>query len=186
MADDDAPAENGEEKATKEKGGGALGPIIAMILVMAVGAGVALVLASAISDDDAEEEVADPTQVEGTGEGPSKPWHEVKTSIDLGEILANVSHEQGRRYVKVAVQVWVKQEDSQLLMRPEYLPVMQEVVQEHLRTYDLQQLDHESVTFQIKRQVQEAMDKKLREILASTDPEKQYIEQVVLQNFLVQ
>ena len=189
MADDDAKSDEAADSSggdDKKSGGGALGPIVAVILVMLLGAGVALAFTWALTDADDDADPANPTTVEGDRDQDRQPLIDTHVAIELGEILANVSHEQGRRYVKVSVQVWVKKEDSAQLLRPEYQPMMQEVVREHLRTYDLNQLDHESVTLSIKRQVQEAMNKVLREVMAASDPERRYIEKVVLQNFLVQ
>lgn len=190
MADEDQndSGSASESKKSSDSKGGVVGPIVALIIVMGLGAGVALVFTWAIADKDKEDDKTEEEQLNQltTTTDNNKPLFETQVPVELGEVLANVNHEQGRRYLKVGLQLWVKSEDSQDMLRPELLPMMIEVVREHLRTYDMQQLDHESVTLSIKRQVRDALNKLLREILAAKEPDRKYVQRVVLSDFLVQ
>ena len=179
MADEEnAPAE-GEAAAESGGKGGGLGPIIALVLVAAVGAGIGAAAFMILGADEETVENIDEKSEKG-------PLTERSIAVPLGDILANVKGENGRRYVKVTIEVWVKKEEEPNINQPSILAMLRESLEERLHAFDMQNLANEYIHTSLRRIFKDEMDKKLRYILGKENTDVSYIEQVVLNNLLVQ
>ncbi|MHC5067547.1 MAG: flagellar basal body-associated FliL family protein [Planctomycetota bacterium] len=177
MADDDnKPAADDAEGG---KGGG-LGPILALALVLAVGVGVGFAINSLVqTDEDAAEEI-----VRGEDLGPL--WERAKP-LNMGDIVANVQGESGRRFAKVTVQLWVHAEDEIELQREELRPIMREVLTDKLRSYKLSELEADNAPDSLRRNFKEDLNRKLRQVFGmADDPDRTFITDIVLDGFLIQ
>ncbi|MDA3959397.1 MAG: flagellar basal body-associated FliL family protein [Planctomycetota bacterium] len=178
MADDD---DNKDKAADGGGGKGAMGPIIALVMVLLIGVGLGLVIKWAVSGEEVKEET---TTREITSSGPL--WEQAQ-ALDVGDIVANIQGESGRRYVKVNVQIWVKTEDAQSVSRPDLLPVLRETLQDKVRSYKMQELETGNVLDSLRRNFRDELNKRLREVMGEVDdPERTYVNKVVLDGFLIQ
>lgn len=175
MADDD------EQEGKASGGKGALGPILALVLVLLLGVGLGLAIKWAVSSDD-EDDAASSTETASTG-----PLWDRAQSLDIGDIVANIQGESGRRYVKVHVQLWVKTADAPKVSRPDLQPLLRETLQDKIRTYKMQELETGNVLDSLRRNFRDELNKRLREIMGEVDnPERTYVTRVVLDGFLIQ
>ena len=177
MADENEVESGGKKNGG---GGGGLGPIIALVVVLAVGLGLGafvalLFTANETTGDDEEEAVA---QV-------GKMWERAK-ALELMDLLANVRGEQGRRYVKVTVQIWVKTDDHPDVSREEVTPILKEALEEQLHTFNLEELGREFIHTTLRKSFEDKLNQQLREIMGDTDPERGYVEKISLTGLLVQ
>lgn len=184
MADDDTIAEAegveaGTDTATGKKGGN-LGPLIALIAVIALGVGIAWFLQDLLAPEPVTEEETEATEIDKQG-----PIWKDMIAVDLGEILANVKNEGGRRYVKLELQIWVDQEDHPKIARPDVRPSLIAAIQSRLRSWTMDDYHSDNQSETMRYEFRKVLDKTLRELFREPDIERTYVRRVVL-NYLVQ
>lgn len=177
MADEEVKP---SEEAAPSKGPG-LAPILALVAVVVVGVGLALVVQWVVSPDDQGDEQAQESEDAGMS------LIKRAEPIDLDEIVANVQGESGRRYVKIRAQLWIGSEDVPALTDPKLMPIMKEVVRGTLSDYKMDELEAGNIDDSLRRNFKENLNKELREVLeGGVNPDRVFIERVVLADFLIQ
>lgn len=193
MADDDD--EDKAKSGTKPEGGGKrgngmLGPILALILVLGIGAGLGIMLHAMIAPPPvSEDEQAEDGEDDIVSESRQSEADLFANTQELlfEDVIANLKGEVGR-YVKVTVGVWFDKndEDAQKIMTDLRVKrLLQEQMIEELRTYDQKQLADEFVLEQIRKGFKDRMDRELRRILDSSS-EKTYVKKVVMSDLILQ
>lgn len=178
--------EGAEEAAQSGGKGGSLGPLLGLVAVVLVAVIGAWMLAKSLAADPVEP--ADGTGTAG-GEGvedkPKGPVWDEESPVDLGEILANVNKEGGRRYVKATVQIWVKTSDTEVVNRPDVLPSLVAAVQDRMRSYSMDDFQRVNQKETMNQDFTTVIDRTLREMTRAEDRERRFVTRVVF-NFLVQ
>jgi len=183
MAEEDDAEATAEAPAKKKKEKGsnaAIGPLLALLLVIGLGIAVAFFLKTLLVADDGDGEEDGTTEVEQVG-----PIWENHMAIELGEILANVKGERGRRYVKLDLQLWVKKDDFEQVGREEVIPSMRAAIQDELRSWGISDYEGEHIDETMRHQFVETLNKTLRDLFGEPNLERTYVDRVVF-NYLVQ
>jgi flagellar basal body-associated protein FliL len=178
MADDDEKPEDSSEEAPKK---GSMGPLLALVGVFALGMmlvfGLWSVVAGGGPPDD--ENAQDENEVQ-------RPLLEKANLLELGDIMANVQGEQGRRYAKVTVGLWYPKEFSSDMGEPEILNIIIQACETRLASFDLKELNSEFARTTIARAFEDSIDKELRSVFATEGTDNTYVERLVLTNLLIQ
>lgn len=161
--------------------GGSLGPVLALVAVVVVAVIAAWLVVSAFQGGEADAPAR--SERERVASGPIwDRWNQ----IEINEVLANVPGSGGRRYVKVSIQLWVDRSDFQRVSRMELQPIMREALIDRLRNYNQADLESKNAHDMLRRAFEQDLDKALRDALGVTDPERRFVQRVVLTDHLVQ
>jgi flagellar basal body-associated protein FliL len=189
MADEAAVAEKKEaaagEAAPAAGKGGSLGPLLGLVAVLLVAVGAAWFIAGSLAAEPVKPLDEDGAATAGGEAKPQGPVWDDESPIDLGDILANVNKEGGRRYVKATVQIWVKTTDAEVAGRPDILPSLVAAVQDRLRGYTMEDFQRENQKETMNHDITTIVDKTLRDLTRSPDRERSFVTRVVF-NYLVQ
>lgn len=191
MADEDeAPegAENQEGGAeaaaeTKKKtksGGGGFGPLLALLLVFVLAVVLVLGVLSLLggaSEETTEDE--GPVEIKGA-------LTELAQVVPLGDVMANVKGEAGRRYVKVTVDAWVYKDQMTAVNKPELINIMRQAMEERLSTYSMTSLNETIKHTSMRRAFEDEVNKELRRVMGTEGTDTVYIHEIVLTNLLIQ
>jgi flagellar basal body-associated protein FliL len=177
MADEEE-VKDAEEADGSTKGGGMLVPIAALVVVLLLGGGAAYFVTSMIT---AEEPAEEDQKAVSTG----KLWERAKAH-SLGDIMANVRGEGGRRYVKVTVQIWVPGEYFAKVEDEFISAILKEALEQNLHAYTMDELGREFIHSSMRKSFEDELNEQLRDIFGILDPEVSIIEKVVLNNLMVQ
>ncbi len=180
MADDDEKDQ--KAPAAGAARGGPMGPILALLAVVVLAVVFAWMLVSVFQGDEPE---AGATRTDQAGPASGPIWDRWN-QIEINEVLANVPGSGGRRYVKISVQLWVDKADFTNLSRPELAPIMREALIDRLRTYNLADLEGKNAHDMLRRAFEQELDKTLRDALGVSDPERRFVQRIVLTDHLVQ
>ncbi len=167
----------GEKKAS---GGGYLGPALALLVLIVFVLTAGFVLYGALS---AQEETEDSQE---TRDQPERDLLEECQPVPLGDVMANVGNEQGLRYCKVNVELWVVNEQAEQVAREEVRRILHEALEERLHSFDMEELSSEYVHTKLRTTFKDELNNELRTIFRSEGTDTEYIEKVVLTGLLVQ
>jgi flagellar basal body-associated protein FliL len=216
MADDKKDA--GKEKEAKEAkeakpaapaakaGGGSMGPIIAGVVLLALGAGMGIGGAKVVAKFSASGTDKAGTDAAHAAETPDnkqeakgvKGLHEL-SEITLPDLMSNIKNQQGRRYVKVACSLWITNADALTLgfagggghggggeAGGNIKRLIQQALEEHLKNYDMEELTGPHIYQQLKKGFRDAVERTLHEVFPETADDHKFVERIVLTGLIVQ
>ena len=189
-----------------KKEGGMMGPLAAAVLLLAVGGGVGFYLSGLVTsvkkagatDGKALGEGAEKEGEKGAGKEEHKgEGLEHSAEVVMPDIMSNVRNQQGRRYVKVSCSFWVSHEDEAKLGLaaaggehggggPDSKCILQMGLEEHLKSYDLDELTGPNIYLLLRKGFQDQIEKSLHEVHPDLAPDKHVVQRVVLTNLLLQ
>ncbi len=208
---DKGPAKEGGSKAAAaavakpaKKGGGMMGPLAAAVLLLALGGGLGFYLSGLVTTV----KKAGATDGKALAEGGDKEGEKAKedkkgeglehsAEVVMPDIMSNVRNQQGRRYVKVSCSFWVSHEDEAKLGLagaggehggggPDPKRILQMGLEEHLKSYDLDELTGPNIYLLLRKGFQDQIEKSLHEVHPDLAPDKHVVQRVVLTNLLLQ
>lgn len=192
-----APAASAAPVAEKSKGGGMMGPLAAGVVLVAIGAGLGWFLTSLAS----EVKAGGATEAHATEEKKEEAAHAGiahLTEVSMPDLMSNVRNQAGRRYIKVACSFWVSAEDATktgfagggghggAAGGTEVKRIVQMALEEHLRSYDIDELTGPNISLQLKKGFKDRIEKTLRELYPDLKADQELVHRVVLTNLLVQ
>jgi flagellar basal body-associated protein FliL len=216
MADDKKDA--GKEKEAKEAkeakpaapaakaGGGSMGPIIAGVVLLALGAGMGIGGAKVVAKFSASGTDKAGTDAAHAAETPDnkqeakgvKGLHEL-SEITLPDLMSNIKNQQGRRYIKVACSVWLETAKAVKMglskgghggggndVGQDIKRIMQQALEEHLKNYDIEELTGPNIYIQLKKGFSDAVNSALNQTFPEYGDNHRFVERIVLTNLLVQ
>lgn len=171
-----------------------MGPLAAVVVLIALGAGAgwyvsklfAGVKAEAAVEAHAEEKKADPhTGIANLIEVP------------MPDLMSNVRNQAGRRFIKVSCSFWLGHAEAQTAGfggggghgpggGTEVKRIVQMALEEHLRSYDIDELTGPNISLQLKKGFKDRIEKTLRELYPDFKADQELVHRVVLTNLLVQ
>ncbi len=175
---------------------GMMGPALAVMMILAlgicIGAYAASLLKGVKSGGEAEAKAA-----EAKAKHESGPTLESLTEIALPDLISNIRNQQGRRYIKVSCAIWVGKQDAEKLGfagggeggkggGSEVKHVLQMNLEEHLKSYDLDELTGPNIYLQLKKGFQDQAEKAFHDLFPEFPADHHFVEKVVLTNLLVQ
>ncbi len=191
-----------------KKGGGMMGPLAAAVLLLALGGGLGFYLSGLVTtvkkagatDGKALGEGADKEGEKGAGKDEHKgEGIEHSAEVVMPDIMSNVRNQQGRRYVKVSCSFWTSHEDEAKLGLaaaggehggggggPDAKRVLQMGLEEHLKSYDMEELTGPNIHLLLRKGFQDQIEKTLHEVHPELAPDKHVVQRVVLTNLLIQ
>lgn len=180
MADEDQEPVDAESGNEGSEGGGkaSMGPVVALLAVFLLGALLVFGLLSLLGGGSPEEE-QEPEQTEGA-------LIDTAQVMPLGDVMANVKGEGGRRYVKVTVDVWVTKGDLSALNKPELQNIMRQAMEQRLASFTMTQLNSQYSASQLRRVFEDEVNKELRRVLGTVGTDKSYVREIVITNKLIQ
>lgn len=193
-----APTASGAAAAAPAaKGGlmsGVVGPILAVIVLMGIGAGLALFITGQLAPA-AHKEEGEAAKAHHEGEdGHEGAGH--TEQIAFTELLTNVQGEKGRRYVKVTVVLLVAQADLDKLIPADghdskagdgaIKRSLRMCLEEHLKMYDLDALTAPNIYVRLKSGFKTSVENQLKIIFPETPPDYHYVKDIIINNLLVQ
>jgi hypothetical protein len=171
--------------------GGLIAPIAATVVLLGIGVGIGVYVANLLKG------VQQTTTAAPVAKNEDEMSLESSQEIVIPDLTSNVRNQQGRRYIKVSCSLWMSKVDAVKLGfggggeggkggNAEEKRILQGVLEEHLKNYDLDDLTGPNIYLQLKKGFQEAAEKALRELHPSLPADHHLIERVVLTNLLVQ
>lgn len=202
MAEQAAPAAPAPATpaADKPKGGGMMGPLAAGVVLIGIGAGVGWFVASTLSSVKAEgvAEAAAHSEEKKKEEGHAGIAH--LTEVSMPDLISNVRNQAGRRYIKLSCSFWLGAEDAAKVGfagggggghgggggGSDVKRIVQMALEEHLRSYDIDELTGPNISLQLKKGFKDRIEKTLRELYPDLKADHDLVHRVVLTNLLVQ
>jgi flagellar basal body-associated protein FliL len=192
-------AKGAPEAAPKpeKKSGGMLGPLAAGVLLVAGGAGMGMYVSSIFTS----------VQTEGAATHQAEEAHKTDevhgidhlTEVTMPDLMSNVRNQAGRRYIKVSCAIWLTSEDAGKVGLggaggghggggggDNVKRIMQMALEEHLRSYDIDELTGPNISLQLKKGFKDRIEKTLHELYPNFKDDHQFVQRVVLTNLLVQ
>ncbi len=160
--------------------GSGVGQILALLVVLLIGAFLAYVLYGFIEPGRATEDYQRQQQPE------QQTLFESARLIALGDIMANVDEEQGRRYVKVTVDLWVPTDRVPDMTREGVDRILKQAMEERLAQWNLSELSNQSIYDIMKKAFVQEINKSMREVYGTTGTDISYVQRVVVSNKLIQ
>ncbi len=158
-----------------------MGPLLALVVLVLLTSGLAAVVWSLWSDED-ETERSDRPQQRTRAVNLLRDFNE----IDLGSIMANVGNEQGLRYCKVNVELWIPREHFDKVNDVRVRNIMLAALEERLHSFNMSELAGEFIHTRLRSTFEEVLNNTLRSVFMTENQDITYIEKVVLTNLLVQ
>jgi flagellar basal body-associated protein FliL len=197
MAEQAAPAAPAPATpvADKSKGGGMMGPLAAGVVLVAIGAGVGWFVATTLTAVKAEG-VVEAQQAHGDkkkDDGHAGIAH--LTEVSMPDLISNVRNQAGRRYIKLSCSFWLSTEDAAKVGfaggagaagGSDVKRIVQMALEEHLRSYDIDELTGPNIALQLKKGFKDRIEKTLRELYPDLKADDDLVRRVVLTNLLVQ
>lgn len=180
MADEDGNAED----ANADKAGGkssVLGPLLALLGVFVIGAILVFGVYRLLAGGGPTEESAAQETLER-----QQPLINRAQPLSLGDVMVNVRGEGGRRYVKVTVELWYRNEFRNQVTREEIRNRLIKAAEQRLASFDMQELGSDFIHETMARTFLDQINKELRNIYGTVGTDTTYVEEVVLTNLLVQ
>ena len=206
---DDKKGEKGEkvETAGAAKKGG-MGMIAGVVVLLAVGGGLAYVAHGALFPPPAEAKDGKKKggghgdghgEAGAEGEGHESLLH-AAAELNLGELMTNISDQGGRRYVKLSCILWVPNQHKTLLGvggggdghggaaagPTQLIQLVKSALEEHLRSYALDELTGRNASQQLKKGFSDVATKRLRELYPELPEDARLVREVVITGLLVQ
>jgi flagellar basal body-associated protein FliL len=204
MAEQAAPAAAAPAApaADKPKGGGMMGPLAAGVVLVVIGAAVGWFVASTLSTVKAEGAVEaeaahgdEGKKKEGDGHGGIAHL----TEVSMPDLISNVRNQAGRRYIKLSCSFWLGGEEAAKVGfaggggghgggagGSDVKRIVQMALEEHLRSYDIDELTGPNIALQLKKGFKDRIEKTLRELFPDLKADQELVHRVVLTNLLVQ
>jgi flagellar basal body-associated protein FliL len=169
-----------------------VGPLAAVVVLLGIGAGLALFVTNVILPKKTPPKTEQPGRETILGD----PLLTETEQISFMDLLTNVQGEKGRRYVKVTCIVCVSKNDMEKIV-PYYGgegavvdgPIKRSLrmaLEEHLKTYDLEALTAPNIYMRLKSGFKTALENQLKTIFPETQPDYRYVKDIILNNLLVQ
>jgi len=201
MAEHAAPAAAAAPAApavAKSTGGGMMGPLAAGVVLVALGVGVGWYvsgLAQGLKNEATAEVHAVETKKDAAHTGIAH-----LTEVSMPDLMSNVRNQAGRRFIKVSCSFWLGHEEALKAGfgggggghggggggGTEVKRIMQMALEEHLRSYDIDELTGPNISLQLKKGFKDRIDKTLRELYPDLKADQELVHRVVLTNLLVQ
>lgn len=180
---------NGAEAQDTDGGRQLLGPILALLLTLLIGAGLGALVLRMFQDPAAEEPGAqgDEQQAEDRLEADQARLFVNTEAMIFDDVITNLKGELSR-YIKVRVHVWFDRNDpdyQRISSDQRVKHLLQEQMIEELRSYDQKQLADDFVLEQMKKGFTDKMDRELRRFLGAGS-DRTYVEKVVISDFILQ
>lgn len=192
-----APAAPAAPAVAKSGGGGMMGPLAAGVVLIALGVGVGWYvsgLAQGLKNEaTAEAHVGDANKKEDAHAGIAH-----LTEVSMPDLMSNVRNQAGRRFIKVSCSFWIGHEEAIKAGfggggghgggggGTEVKRIVQMALEEHLRSYDIDELTGPNISLQLKKGFKDRIDKTLRELYPDLKADQELVHRVVLTNLLVQ
>jgi len=189
--------------------GGMMGPLAAVVLLVGLGVGVGMYLGSTLAA--AQAAGTDPAVIakadahaadaHGGAHGDGAKGNSLAGlhEINLNDLVANIRNKDGRRYVKVSCAIWVAHEDVEKIVPPAagdghgaaaenetIKRILRMKLEEHLRTYDLEELTTPHIDAQLQAGFREKIEKELHAIYTDVGADYRFVRRVVAYGLLVQ
>lgn len=201
MAEQAAPAAPAPAApATDKSKGGMMGPLAAAVVLVGIGAAVGWFVASTLSAVKAEGVVEAAAHGEDTkkkDDGHAGIAH--LTEVSMPDLISNVRNQAGRRYIKLSCSFWLSGEDAAKVGfaggggghgggagGSDVKRIVQMALEEHLRSYDIDELTGPNIALQLKKGFKDRIEKTLRELYPDLKADHDLVHRVVLTNLLVQ
>jgi flagellar basal body-associated protein FliL len=191
MAEQAAPAAPAATPAAEKAKGGLMGPLAAVVVLIALGAGLGwyvsslfkAVKAEGVAEAKTEEKKADPHQ--GIAH---------LSEVAMPDLMSNVRNQAGRRYIKLSCSFWISHAHGKKFgfagstagAGSEVKRIVQMALEEHLRSYDIDELTGPNISLQLKKGFKDRIEKTLRELYPDLKADEDIVHRVVLTNLLVQ
>jgi len=181
-------------KGTAKKGGGMMGTLAAGALLVGVGVGLGTYVSGLFTTIKTEGAV-----VHGAEE--HKATHtgiEHLSEINMPDLMANIRNQAGRRYIKVSSSFWLNHEDANKVGLSDgagghgggggnnVKRIVQMALEEHLRSYDIDELTGPNISLQLKKGFKDRIEKTMHELFPAFKEDHEFVHRVVLTNLLVQ
>lgn len=197
MAEHAAPAAPVAAVAEKPKSGGMMGPIAAGVVLIGLGLGAGMYVSSMFKTVKTEAATEAPTE-EKYQEAHNGIAH--LTEVSMPDLISNVRNQAGRRFIKVSCSFWLGGEDATKTGfaggggehggggsgGADVKRILQMALEEHLRSYDIDELTGPNISLQLKKGFKDRIEKTLRELFPEIKADQEVVHRVVLTNLLVQ
>lgn len=181
MADEDEV----KTKGNAAKKGGLVGPLLGMIVVLLIGAGLGVFVAGMFKSDPVDEEVTTEEQSGSAAALGDKELWDKTESIVFEDNIANVSGEQNR-YIKCTVDIRVLRDpDLPLIDKEPVKNLLREQILVELRSYNKTELEGLHIIQNIQSGLKDKMNRELRKIL-SPGSDTKYIKKVIVSALIKQ
>ena len=118
----------------------------------------------------------------------------------MPDLMSNVRNQSGRRYIKVSCSFWIGHEEATKFgfaggggghggggsAGSDVKRIVQMALEEHLRSYDIDELTGPNISLQLKKGFKDRIEKTLRELYPDLKADQELVHRVVLTNLLVQ
>lgn len=197
MAEHAAPAAPEAAATEKPKGGGMMGPIAAGVVLIGLGVGAGMYVSSMFNTVKTEAATEAHTE-EKHAEAHTGIAH--LTEVSMPDLISNVRNQAGRRFIKVSCSFWLGGEDAKKTgfdggggehgggasAGADVKRILQMALEEHLRSYDIDELTGPNISLQLKKGFKDRIEKTLRELYPTLKADEEIVHRVVLTNLLVQ
>jgi hypothetical protein len=198
MAEHAAPAAPVAAAAEQPKGPGMKGPLAAALVLVVLGMGVGWYVTSLFSSVKKEAAAAADTHAEDKHDAHVGIEH--LAEISMPDLMSNVRNQAGRRYIKVSCSFWLSMETATKVGfaggggghggggsgGSEVKRIVQMALEEHLRSYDIDELTGPNISLLLKKGFKDRIEKTLRELYPDIKADEELVHRVVLTNLLVQ
>ncbi len=195
MAEHAAPAAPVAAVNDKPKGPSMKGPLAAGAVLVALGVGMGWYVSSmfsAVKKEGAEVHTEEKQHDEHVG-------IEHLSEVSMPDLMSNVRNQGGRRYIKVSCSFWLSLPDATKVGfaggggghgggsgGSEVKRIVQMALEEHLRSYDIDELTGPNISLSLKKGFKDRIEKTLRELYPDIKADQELVHRVVLTNLLVQ
>jgi hypothetical protein len=111
--------------------------------------------------------------------------------------LSNIRNQAGRRYIKVTCSFWIDHADALKVGLGDggghgagggdnVKRIVQMALEEHLRSYDIDELTGPNISLQLKKGFKDRIEKTMHELFPTFKEDHAFVHRVVLTNLLVQ
>ena len=186
-----APAE-GEAKGGMKS---LLGPILAAVMLVAIGAGLGLWAAGLVAPPKAPAGVgghgADAAEAKEPKDAKGAKGGSILTSateLEIGSLASNITGQGGKRYIKLQVSAWVDKVLAPKLAggAPAVVRILKSALEEQLKSYQLADLDSPAVTRLLDKDFTEIIDRELRALFPEAKVEGRLVRKIVITEQLTQ
>jgi hypothetical protein len=204
-----AEEEGASATATKDSEAGAkkglpkgmIGIALGVVVMIALGIGAVMFAKSmfASKEDEGGEHGAHGGHKAGAHE-PS--LLESAKELALGDLISNIKGKDGRRYVKVTCVLWIDHDLYEIVIPHvesgghggggnkdeggEVKRLLRMRMEEHLKSYDLDELNSQDVISRLRNGFRTEGDRELHKLFPAVGQEKRFVKEVVLNNLLLQ
>jgi flagellar basal body-associated protein FliL len=182
-----------------KKSSGMMGTLAAGVVLVGLGVGLGIYVAglfTTIKTEGAAVHAVEEHKAAHTG-------IEHLSEISMPDLMANIRNQAGRRYIKVSSSFWLNHEDATKVGLAgeggghggggggggggnNVKRILQMALEEHLRSYDIDELTGPNISLQLKKGFKDRIEKSLHELYPAFKDDHEFVHRVVLTNLLVQ